>query len=58
MTFLFIHRFSLFSLIELVLSAFGSVWAFIVSVVITAGLDVTCSAYVDANSALEDIPLV
>ena len=34
----------MFSLIELGLSAFGTVWAFIVSVVITAGLDETCKA--------------
>ena len=35
-------------MIELVLSALGTVWAFIVSVVITAGLNQTCSAFAEA----------
>lgn len=47
---------SVFALVELVLSASGTVWAFIVSVVITAGLDETCKAFVDANSDLKNIP--
>ena len=33
------------ALIELGMSVGGGIWAFIVSVVITAGLDQTCKAY-------------
>ena len=31
------------------MSVLGTVWAFIVSVVITAGLDQTCKAYAEAG---------
>ena len=40
-------RISLFSVIELSISAFGTVWAFIVSVTITAGLSKTCSSFAE-----------
>lgn len=33
--------------LELSLAILGAIWAFIVSVVITAGLDQTCDAYAD-----------
>ena len=56
---IFTHRsLSIFSLVELVLSVFGAVWAFIVSVVITAGLDETCKAFSDANNRPDNFPYV
>lgn len=50
--FLFPLRFSMSALIEFVISVLGSIWAFIVSVVLTAGLEATCNAY--AESYKED----
>lgn len=49
-------RVSHFALIELGISAFGSVLAFIVSVVITAGLEKTCKAFTELDSDLKDYP--
>ena len=42
-----VYRFSFLAIVELGLSLLGAVWAFIVAVVITAGLEVTCKSYRD-----------
>lgn len=47
--------FSKSNIIELVVSVGGAIWAIIVSVVITAGLDTTCDAVASISSS-DDIP--
>jgi len=55
-TFSFVCRFSFSAIIELGLSVGGIVWAFIVAVVITAGLNETCKGYRDSTGLVDHIP--
>ena len=51
---IFLHthiRISIFSVVELVVCAFGTIWAFMVSVTITAGLSKTCSSFGKATNS-------
>ena len=54
--FYFFRRMSVFSLIELTLLIFGTVWALIVGSVITAGLNETCQSFRDAYDYSKSIP--
>ena len=51
-------RVHLLSVIELSMAGFGSFWAYIMSVVIHAGLDQTCKAYANAIPLIKDNPYV
>ena len=55
-TFSFDCRFSFLAIIELGMSVLGAVWAFVVAVVITAGLDATCKSYRDITDLDDNIP--
>ena len=55
-TFSFVCRFSFLAIIELGISVVGAVWAFIMAVVITAGVNVTCKGYRDHFELDDHVP--
>ena len=55
-SFSFVCRFSFLAIIELGISVAGAVWAFIVAVVITAGVNVTCKGYRDYLGYDDHVP--